>query len=458
MEKPVFLYKIVLEKPEYTKTMFYRKIQEELYRYYADKDAPIVIVDGARQIGKSFIIRETASASFNNYIEINLKDDYDGRQLFSKIQTIDDFYFTVSSLYGERLGNIDGTIIFLDEIQVYPKLISMLKPLKQDRRYRYIASGSLLGITLKHIFIPMGSINEIKMYPMDFEEFLLANGTGKDVIDYLRRCFENKEPVSESVHSAMLRRFKEYLISGGLPDAIKAMVEEKNIARVRSVQTMTLNYYKDDASQYDEENNLHIRRIYDMLPSYMDNRTKRVILKNIENKDDTDLKKYQDEFDYLIYSGCALPNKAIANPKFPLDESQTKSLIKLYYNDVGILSDILYRNNVSAILDYDSNINLGSVYETVSAMELSAHGHELFYFDRKKVGEVDFIINDYDNLSVLPIEIKSGKNQNNYRALPKLVDAEREYNIKQGIVFGNKNIIETKGNITTYPIYMIMFA
>ena len=438
--------------------MFYRKIEEHLYNYYRNKDARIVVVDGARQVGKSFIIRETAKRSFKNYVEINLKDDFDSDKLFKNIRTANDFYLQVSALYGSDLGNVDNTIIFLDEIQVYPHILTLLKALKLDQRFRYIASGSLLGVTMKHTFIPMGSIDEIKMYPMDFEEYLIASGTGRDVITHLKECFMKRQAVNESLHNTMMRKFKEYLICGGLPDAVKAMLEEKNIYLVRTVQEQTHSYYMDDASQYDIEHSLRIRRIYEMLPSYMENKVKRIIFNAIDQKRNANLERYQDEFDYLIYSGCTLPVRAVSDPKFPLDESQSKNLIKLYYNDVGILTNILYKNNIAALLNADSGVNLGSVYETVCAMELAAHGHNLFYFDSKKVGEVDFLTNNYDRLSVLPIEIKSGKNQYNYRAMPKLLDLEGAYKIPEGYLFGNENHIKEKDMINVFPIYMIMFV
>jgi uncharacterized protein len=434
--------------------MFYRKIEEKLNQYYKNKDENILILTGARQIGKSFIIRETAKKSFKNYIEINLQDDFDGEKIFAEIKSIKDFYFTLTSLYGQKLNNANDTIIFLDEIQVYPNLISMLKSLKADNKYRYIASGSLLGVTLKHQFIPMGSIQEVKMYPMDFEEFLLANNVGSDTINYLRECYVKRENVSNSIHKIIIRKFKEYLISGGLPASVKEFLKD-NIYKTREIQSSIYKYYKDDATKHDDEHNLKIRTIYDFLPSYMENKVKRVRYNQIEGKKER-FEKYEDEFDYLTNSGISLQVKAVSNPKFPLVESSSKNLIKLYYNDVGILSNILYDHNINAILNKDCGVNLGSVYETVCASELISHGHELYYFDSKKVGEVDFLINDYDTLSILPIEIKSGNDQNNFRAIPKLV--KEPYNLKKGYIFGNENIIKEEYNLITFPIYMIMFV
>lgn len=437
--------------------MFKRKVEMILNDYYSNLNAKIIIIDGARQIGKSFIIRETASHFFANYIEIDLKSDYEGEQLFKNIRTTKSFYLLVGSLFGDKLNSIDDTIIFLDEIQYYPQLITLLKDLKKENRYRYIASGSLLGVTLKHIFIPMGSIDEVKMYPMDFEEFLWANNVGIEVIEYLRGCFKNKTMVQDAIHKQFLSLFKDYLICGGLPDAVIEYVINKNVFKTREVHSQTFNYYKDDCSRYDLEHKLKISKVYDLLISNMSNKVKRVMFKRIENKNDSNLEKYEEEFDYLVASGIANQTYAVSNPVFPLNESTSKNLVKLYYNDVGILTNLLYKNNIKAILENDKGINLGSVYETVCAMELIAHGHKLFYFDSKKVGEVDFLINDYDNLSVLPIEIKSGKDQNNFRAIPKLVAENGNYKIPYGYVFGNKNVFELKDNLIILPIYLIMF-
>ena len=437
--------------------MFERKIESELYKYYEAKDnTKILIVYGARQIGKSYIIRETAKTSFKHYAEIDLKDDFETEKRFANIKTTKDFYLLVGSMFA-GLNNSEDTIIFLDEIQYYPHLMTMLKPLYKENKYRYIVSGSLLGITLRHSFIPMGSITEKRMFPMDFEEFLWANNYGKDVISYLKDCFSNLKPINESIHQITLRLFQDYLLSGGLPDAVIQYVNNRNVSEMRRVHSEIYGFYNDDCSKYDKEHKLKIKRIYNLLSSNMANKVKRIQFKKIEDKDDSNLEKYEDEFDYLFDSGISLPSRAVSNPVFPLTESRSKNLLKVYYNDVGILTNILYRNNIDAVLNKNKGINLGSVYETAAAMELIAHGHELYYFDSKKVGEVDFLINDYNNLRVLPVEIKSGNDQTNFRAIPKLVDPDGNYNIPLGFVFGNKNVVKKESNLITLPIYLIMF-
>lgn len=435
--------------------MFKRKIEEKLKANFRNPDSKILLINGARQIGKSFIIRETAKKEFKNYIEIDLQRDFLGPKLFQNVRTVQDFFLQVSATYG-TIGSVEDTLVFLDEIQTYPHLLSLLKPLRETRRCRLIGSGSLLGITMKSIFIPMGSVEEVRMFPMDFEEFLWARSVGMDVLSYLKECFDKHESISDGIHTAILRRFREYLLTGGLPDSVRAFLDD-DIPSMRKNQELTLAYYKADASQYDSDHSLRIRRIYDSMTSYMENKVHRVRLSDIEGKKQARIERYAEEFDYLIHSGCALEVDAITDPVFPLENSARKSLVKLYYNDVGILTNLLFRENIQSILNFDSALNLGSVYETAVAMELISHGHRLFYYDRKKVGEVDFLINDYDHLSVLPIEVKSGRQGYDFRALPRLVDPKEPYRLPQGYLLDNRGEIRTEGNILSLPVYMAMF-
>jgi len=211
-----------------------------------------------------------------------------------------------------------------------------------------------------------------------------------------------------------------------------------------------------DASRYDTENRLKIRRIFEMVPSNLENKKKRIVVKDIENKKGKRFSDYQDEFDYLISAGIALDVKAISQPTFPLIESSGKNLLKLYLNDVGILTGILYRNNITAILDDVRSINLGTVYESVVAQELKAHGFNLFYYDNKTHGEVDFLMDDYDSLSVVPLEVKSGKNYSEHSALNHFLET-KAYNVQKAYVLSNERVISHKGTITYIPVYAMMF-
>lgn len=437
--------------------MLYRKIEALIEEHLRSDSKKILLIDGARQVGKTYIIRHVGKKLFENYIEINMVEDFMGERLFSNIKTIEDFYLQVSMLAGDKMKKKDNTLIFIDEIQTYPHLLTMLKFLSDDNKFTFIASGSLLGVTLSQTTsIPMGSIRKVRMFPLDFEEFLYANGMNEHVISSMRKKFLQSEALEEAMHNKIMDLFRKFLLVGGLPDAVNEYLQTKNIQSVRAVQNEIRNYYAADASKYDEQNKLKIRRIYELIPSNMENKKKRIIAKNIENKKGKTFGDYNDEFEYLVSAGIALNVGAISNPVFPLIESSGKNLLKLYMNDVGILTGILYGNNIRAVLDDERSINLGSVYETVVASELIAHGHKLFYYDNRSKGEVDYLIDDYDTLSTVPIEVKSGKDYMVHSALSGFVQNE-DYHIKKAFVLSNERNVTAKGKITYMPIYYIMF-
>lgn len=441
--------------------MLYRKIEKKIENYLKNPSNKIMLIDGARQIGKSYIIRyvctEVLKNKFKNYIEINFVEDSISDRIFANINNKEDFYLQLSMFAGNKMGNKDNTVIFIDEIQEYPQFLTLLKFLKQDDRFTYICSGSLLGVTLlKTPSIPIGSIDINHMYPLDFEEFLLANGFNSSAINILKQNFENLTSLDETTHNKMLDLMKKYLFTGGMPDALNSFLKNQNIMEVRRIQSTISDLYGDDASKYDREHKLKIKRIYDLIPSTLENKKKRIVVQDIEGIKGKRFSSYQNEFDYLISSGIALEVKALSTPVFPLIQSSNKNLLKLYLNDVGLLTNILYKHNIRAILNDEKSINLGAVYESFVASELKAHGYNLFYYDNKANGEVDFLIDDYNNLSVLPLEIKSGKDYTIHSAINKFIK-NKDYNVKRGFVLSNERKIFEEDNIIYIPIYFIMF-
>ena len=437
--------------------MLLRKFTTVLEQFLTEKQDKILLVNGARQIGKSYLIRYVGKRLFTHFVEINLKEDKEGEQVFASVHTTNDLYMRLSNYYSKPLGNKSNTLVFLDEIQSYPHLMTMLKFLNQEGRYRFIASGSQLGVALSQTpSVPLGSVEIRQMYPLDFEEFLWATGISKEWIANIRNTYLKEEPLDERTHNLLLKRFQYYLLVGGLPDAINRYLEDRNMVRVRKVHQDIHELYRIDASQYDEEHKLKIRRIYDLIPSNLENKKKRIVYKQIENKTGKHFADYADEFEYLSNSGVALEVLAISNPRFPLMESEQKRLVKLYLNDVGLLTHLLYGLNVNAVLQDIRSINLGTVYESVVAQELHAHGFALHYYDNKKKGEVDFLIDDYESLQVLPMEIKSGKDYTEHSALSKFLETP-EYGIGRAIVFSNEREIFQKKGVTYLPIYYCMF-
>lgn len=436
--------------------MLYRKIEEYIVNHLQSGNDKILVIDGARQIGKSYIIREVGKRMYSNFIEINMETDKVGNQVFANAKTVADFYLALSTIAGDKMKNREDTLVFIDEIQAYDHLLTMLKFLREDNRFTYIASGSLLGVTLKTTSsVPLGSIEIKHMYPLDFEEFLMANGVGQLVIDTMHSSCAKRVSMPENIHAQLLDMFKKYLLIGGMPDAVNEFVRSKNITAVRQIQRDIHHLYGVDAARYeDAHNRLKIQRIYNMIPSNLENKKKRVVAKNIESKAGTRMSDYTEEFDYLISSGIALEVKAISKPSFPLIENSGKNLLKLYMNDVGLLTSIFFGNSIKAVMDDMASINLGSVYETVVAQELLAHGFNLFYYDNKKNGEVDYLIDDMTKLSVMPIEVKSGKDYKVHSALDKFLQT-KEYNINEAFVLSNAREVETVDGITYLPIYYI---
>lgn len=438
--------------------MLYRKIESYIENYLQTDSNKVLIVDGARQIGKSFIIRHVGQKLYKNYIEVNMEEDKLGDRIFADAKTVNDFYLALSVVAGDRMKERMDTLVFIDEIQAYDHLLTLLKFLKADNRFTYIASGSLLGVTLKNTSsIPLGSIEIKHMYPMDFEEFIIANGIGELAISTMRTQFLQCQSLPDSLHAKMLDLFKKYLIVGGLPDAVKTFVEEKNVMAIRKIQEDILTLYGVDASKYEKDHaKLKIQRVYSLVPSNLENKKKRMVAKDIEGKKGKRMADYEEEFDYLISAGVVLEVKAISAPSYPLVENCGKNLLKLYLNDVGLLTGLFFKNNIQAIMQDVQSINLGSVYETVVAQELRAHGFNLYYYDNKNNGEVDFLIDDADNLSVIPLEIKSGKDYTVHSALTKFLKVET-YNIHQAFVLSNEQKVYQKSGVTYIPIYYIMF-
>lgn len=438
--------------------MLYRKIAEKIKNHLRRDSSRMLLVAGARQIGKSYIIREVGTSLYKNFVEINMEEDKLADRLFSGARTVEDFYLALGSIAGNRLGTKEDTLVFIDEIQAYDHLLTLVKFLMADGRFSFIGSGSQLGVALKNTqSLPLGSVRIEYMYPMDFEEFLIACGIGGDVLSSMLSSFQKQESLPESVHNYILGLFRKYLLVGGLPQAVEAYLTTHNVMEFRSIQRDVMNLYGIDASKYEESRTrLKIRRIYEMVPSNLEKVKKRVVVKDIEDKEWKRFANYADEFDYLISSGVALEVKAVCKPSYPLVENSSKNLLKLYMNDVGILSGLFYGNNINAVLQDIRSVNLGSLYESAVAQELRAHGYNLFYYDNKKNGEVDFLIDDMENLSNIPLEVKSGKDYTVHSALNKFLSI-REYNIHKAVVLSNERKVYIKDGVTYMPVYYIMF-
>lgn len=430
--------------------MIERKVEQRLERFRQEDKA--LLITGARQVGKTFIIREFGKQAYQSFIEINFLEDKTAASLFENARDSRDLLLRLSAIADKPL--IPGqTLIFFDEVQECPEIVTAIKFLVEEGSYRYILSGSLLGVDLKDIrSVPVGYMDIVQMYPLDFEEFALANRVSPNVIDALREAFEEKRPVDAVVHERMMALFRLYLVVGGMPAAVMKYLETNNLRDVIEEQQAIIALYKKDIARYDPEEKLYLEDIFDLIPSELNCKNKRFILKNLN--ENFKFSRYSNSFLWLKDAGVALPTFCVAEPTVPLRLSKSSNLFKLFLSDVGLLASMYMDHIQVRILNGEKSINFGAVYENVAAQELKAHGFDLYYFNSKKQGELDFLIER--NGHVLPIEIKSGKDYTKHAALSNVL-ANEDYDIPEAYVFQNDNVSQT-GKITYYPIYMLMFV
>lgn len=431
--------------------MISRKIDHFLNTFYVGSNKALLLT-GARQIGKTFSIREFAKRRFKNFIEINFIESPHAVNIFRNAQNAQDILFRLSAYVTTPL--IPGqTLIFFDEVQEYPEVVTMIKFLVDEGNFRYIMSGSLLGVELKDLRSePVGYMDVKEMYPMDFEEFALALGMSSSVIDNLRECFHRIHPVDAFVHERLMSLFRLYLVVGGMPSAVSKYIETNNMQLVATEHHAILQLYKRDIAKYDPDHKLYLNEIFDLIPSELNAKNKRFVMKNLN--ENLKFSRYENSFIWMKNAGVALPTYNVEEPRIPLLLSKQRNLFKLFQNDVGLLTSQFSTGMQLQILQNDNVINFGSIYENAAAQELLAHGYTLYYFNSKRQGELDFIIEDGEG-NVLPIEIKSGKDYVRHNALTNVMSTA-EYAIPKAYVFCNGNI-QKRDRIIYLPVYMLMF-
>jgi predicted AAA+ superfamily ATPase len=431
-------------------TMLKRKAMENLRFWKQNKTKQALLITGARQTGKTYLAREFAKANYQNLAEINLIDNPDARESFSEAKNAEDLMLRIS--VASPVQMVAGeTLVFIDEVQECPQVVTFIKFLVDKGDYDYILSGSLLGVELENIrSYPVGYVTEIRMYPLDFEEFCWANGLGDDSFDALREAFVAEVPVSDYLHERLMSLFHRYLLIGGMPDAVVSFLQTNSIDQVRIVQDNIVNFYGHDISKYaPKEDRLVVRNIYDLIPSELSNQNRRFKLSSIE-----DVRRYtqvQDQFLWLTKANVALATYNIKAPVAPLLLAETHSLFKLFLSDVGLLTSRYAKQASLGLLDGKPSMNMGGTYENFVAQELCAHGFALRYFAKRKIGEVDFVIEHKDG-TVVALEIKSGNEYKTHAALTNTL-AVPSYDVSAAYVLAETNT-ERNGSITYLPAYM----
>lgn len=431
--------------------MLKRKIEKNIEKWL-DNSEKALLVYGVRQAGKTFIIRECLKRNGCEYIEFNLINQPELVEILRDSTGIDDLILKLS-LYSEKKIIPGKTIFFFDEIQRYKEIVTKIKFLVEDKRYRYILSGSLLGVEIINLkSAPVGYLQTLNMYPMDFEEFLQIFNVDENIINNLRICFLTKTKVDEIIHNKIMEMFNLYLIIGGMPAAVERYRNTENIDEVMEEHRAIIEQYKLDFTQYEEENRkLIITHIYELIPAELNEKNKRFMIADINKS--LRYERISDSFVWLWKSGVALGVFNTTEPTIPLMLNEKSALFKLFISDVGLLTTIYGKSCKLKIVNKENDINKGAVFENVVAQELHAHGYPLYYYNSKKLGEIDFIVEQ--NGKSLPIEVKSGKAYNKHSALNNLMNA-KEYGIEEAFIFTNDNV-KIEGKLNYLPIYMVMF-
>lgn len=433
--------------------MLRRKAMDRLLYWKKHKTTQALLIDGARQVGKTYIVREFAREHYGHLAELNFIDNELAAQAISTAQNADELFVRLSAFVSGELVPGD-TLVFLDEIQECKKVGTAIKFLVESfPQYDWVLSGSLLGVEMKNArSVPVGYLDSFTMYPLDFEEYCWASGIPEVVIASAKSSFERRSPVDEFIHARLLALFHEYLVVGGMPAAVDAFVRERSIPAVRRVQENIVARYREDISKYSPGRARVIKRIFDLMPAELAQQNKRFVVSDVEGVARFD--RYENDFLWLVDAGVALPTYNVSEPRPPLVITQDAASFKLFMSDVGLLSYLSGLDVTREMLAGRRDVLYGAMYENVAAQELAAHGFPLHYFKQTALGELDFLV-EHPTATVLPIEIKSGKTYKRHSALDKVLMVEN-YCLDQAIVFCEGNI-ETMGKVLYAPMYCLMF-
>lgn len=408
-----------------------------------------LLVTGARQTGKTWLIREEIAKSGYTKFEVNFIDQPDLVDYLNTQMSAEDFLVKLKMIMPEECKP-QKTVVFFDEIQKCPEIVTKIKFLVEEGSFKYVMSGSLLGVELKGIAsAPVGYLTVLRMYPMDFEEFMIANNVSKTTLDMLKEKFDTCQPVDEFIHQRLLAMFFVYLIVGGMPDAVKTYTATKDIREVDKVQRDIVTLYKEDFSQYEsEDKRLKLISIYNIIPAELNKQNKKFVFTKLDKELKFD--RYENSFLWLKDAGVVLPVYNVDAPVLPLKSSKNSNVFKLFSSDTGLLTSAYPAETKIELLNKNGEVNNRAHFENAVAQQLTANGFEPYFCKKKNTGELDILIEMGGK--VVPIEVKSGKSYKAHKALDNFMKVS-DYHIEKAYVFSTGNV-EKEGVVTYLPIYM----
>jgi len=426
----------------------YRKDSITVKEWLEHSDKAL-LVTGARQTGKTWLIRDEIDKSGYTRFEVNFIDQPDMVGYLNAEMSAEEFLTKLKMIMPEDC-KAQKTVVFFDEIQKCPEIVTKVKFLVDEGSFRYVMSGSLLGVELKGIAsAPVGYLTILKMYPMDFEEFMIANDVSNTTLEMLQEKFETCCSVDEFIHQKLLSLFFVYLIVGGMPDAVKAYIETKDIREVDKVQRDITMLYKEDFTQYElEDKKLKLKSIYDIIPAELNKQNKKFVFTMLDKELKFD--RYENSFLWLKDAGVALPVYNVDAPVIPLLASKSSNVFRLFSSDIGLLTSAYPAETKMELIGKNGEVNNGAHFENAVAQQLTANGLEPYFCKKKNIGEMDFVIEMSGR--IVPIEVKSGKSYKTHRALDKFMNVS-DYHLEKAYVFSVGNV-EVDGRVIYLPIYM----
>ena len=432
--------------------MLYRKFSTYLEEWSEREKKPALLIEGARQIGKTTLIREFAKKKYGkNFAEINFITTPSAKKIFEGDINAD-IIISKLSLFLKKTFVPYKSLIFFDEVQECPSVRTAIKFLVEDGRFDYIESGSLLGINYGEIASYAVGYEDIRMmYPMDFEEFAMAAGITNETFLLLKECFDAKKTVDSFIHQQMMQLFTYYMIIGGMPAAVQEFVNSKDMGKIAEIQSAILKLYRKDIIRYARGDKAKITHIFDTIPAELNAKNKRFKLADLSKS--ARMERYESCFNWLTDAGIGLPCFNLSEVKQPVEINKRHNLFKYFFCDTGLLCALCSGDVQFQIISENYSINEGSIVENLIAQQLLCNGFTLYYYDKKETGEVDFVVAQHAEL--IPVEVKSGEDYHVHKALDNLLSNE-EYQLRHAVVFSRGNI-ETIGKITYLPLYMIIF-
>lgn len=439
--------------------MLKRKIERYLANWKRNPNKKPLVIKGIRQCGKTYIVQKFANDNYENVVYINFILEPDKKLAFAGSLDVDTITLNLSALLPGSRFVADKTCIILDEIQDCRDARTALKAFQIDGRFDVIATGSLLGVrgygdkksgkeAIEQDSIPVGYETVVEMYPLDFEEFLWANGISEEVIDKVKSCFDNETPVPEGLHKAMMELLYRYVVVGGLPAVVNCFLETKNIELIYQMQSNLVAEYEEDMVKYaNDADKPHIRECFESIPKQLAKENKKFQYSVVRKGGRA--AEYMGSIQWLEDAGIVRRCYNTRITELPLEGNAVKDCFKVYATDIGILMAMLDYGTQADILKGNLLAYKGAIFENLIADFLCKSGQKLYYFHKDSGLELDFLVRFKGECVVLEVKAKSGK----AKSLRTILKNKHVYHVNNGIKLGQYNM-GRENDILTMPLYM----